>query len=132
MNPIAIQNWQEFRRDGEQFLNTALRAHEKKKKGFSPETLYNLTCMAIEKIIMAFLMKNGDLAQNHTMADLLFSLEEHLGNNSEIAEKLLWLDSFQEICDLDEYTIQTPGPEETSKILNIGSDIYSYLRPQLD
>ena len=63
---VQIENWHDYRNDGEQFLHTAVAAFEKRKKAFSTETLYNLTCIAIEKFIMAFLMKNGDLADNHT------------------------------------------------------------------
>jgi hypothetical protein len=63
MNIVQIDNWRDYRRDGEQFLHTATEAHNKKRKAFSTDTLYNVTCMAIEKLVMAFLMKNGDLAE---------------------------------------------------------------------
>ena len=131
MNIIQIDNWRDYRRDGEQFLNTATQAHIKKKKGFSTDTLYNVTCMAIEKLIMAFLMKNGDLAENHTMADLLRALQLHLGNIPEMSEKLLYLDTFQDICSLDNFTIQIPTEEDVVKMLAIGEDVRAMLHPLL-
>ncbi len=131
MNIVQIDNWRDYQRDGEQFLKTAIGAHSKSKKTFSPDTLYNLTCMAIEKLIMAFLMKNGDLAENHTMGDLLRSLQLHLGEIPELEEKLRYLDTFQEICDLDTYTIHIPTKEDIVKIIGIGEDVRLHLHPFL-
>lgn len=131
MNTIQITDWHIFLRDGEQFLNTARAAHDKNKKGFSPEVIYNLVCMGIEKLIMAFLMQRGDLAENHTMGDLLRALEKHLGSNPDIHEKLLFLDSFQEICDLDTYVTRKPTDDDLKKMLTSGGDLHSYLSPFL-
>jgi HEPN domain-containing protein len=131
MNIVQIENWQEYRRDGEQFLHTALMARKKNKKHFTPEILYNLTGMAIEKLIMAYLMKNGDLADNHTMGDLLTALERHAGSQPELAEKLHYLDSFQEICDLEAYSVKIPTQEDTEVILAIGQKISDFLAPHL-
>ena len=131
MNIIQIDNWRDYRSDGEKFLHTAIEAHNKKKKAFSTDTLYNVTCMAIEKLIMAFLMKNGDLAENHTMADLLRALQFHLGDIPALAEKLLYLDTFQEICSLDNFTINIPTEDEVVKMLAIGEDVRAVLHPYL-
>jgi hypothetical protein len=87
--------------------------------------------MAIEKLIMAFLMKNGDLADNHTMADLLRALQLHLGDIPELEEKLMYLDTFQEICSLENFTIQIPTQEDVVKMLAIGEDVRAILHPYL-
>ena len=131
MKLVQIDNWRDYRRDGEQFLKTAQGAYRKKKKAFSADTLYNLTCMAIEKLIMAFLMKNGDLAENHTMADLLRALQLHLGEIPEIAEKLLYLNDFTEICDLEQFTIRIPTEADVIRFLTIGEEVRAVLYPYL-
>ena len=131
MNFIQIDNWRDYLRDGEKFLQTATEAHKKKRKAFSTDTLYNVTCMAIEKLIMAFLMKNGDLAENHTMADLLRALQLHLGDIPDLAQKLLYLDTFQEICSLENFTIHIPSEEDVVKMLAIGEDVRAVLHPYL-
>jgi hypothetical protein len=87
--------------------------------------------MAIEKLIMAFLMKNGDLAENHTMADLLRALQLHLGDIPDLAEKLMYLDTFQEICSLDNFTIHIPTEEDVVKMLAIGEEVQAVLHPHL-
>ena len=128
---IGISNWQEFQRDGEQFLHTALMAKQKDKKHFTPEILYNLTGMAIEKFIMAYLMKNGDLAENHTMEDLLTALERHVGSQHHLTEKFRFLDSFQEICDMDSIKLRKPDEKDIQEILNTGQEIRDLLTPLL-
>lgn len=131
MHIAGIENWMEYRRDGEQFLRTAVMAQKKKKDHFTPEILYNLTAMAIEKLIMAYLMKNGDLADNHTMADLITALEKHAGKQPRLEQKLLYLDSFQEICELDSFSISKPTKEDTEVILSIGEEVRDFLTPLL-
>jgi len=131
MNIVQIDNWQDYFRDGEQFLKTANGAFSKHSKGFSYDTLYNVTCMGIEKLVMAFLMKNGDLAENHTMGDLLYALQRHLGDIPGTAEQLQYLDTFQEICDLETFKIQIPTEEDVVKFLEIGEAIQTLLHPYL-
>lgn len=131
MKLVQIDNWRDYRRDGNQFLKTALGAYSKKKKAFSADTLYNLICMAIEKLIMAFLMKNGDLAENHTMADLLRALQLHLGDMPALAENLLYLNDFQEICDLEQFTIRIPAEADVIRFLAIGEEVRAVLYPHL-
>lgn len=132
MQFIQIDNWQEYQRDGLQFLKTAQAAYEKKKQAFSFDTLYNLTCMGIEKLVMAFLMKRGDLAENHTMGDLYRALSGHLELTPELVEKLLWLDGFQEICDLESYTVRIPTEKDIVTILATGRELQLLLTPYLE
>ena len=113
------------------FLKLQMEPFKKKAKASQTDTLYNVTCMAIEKLVMAFLMKNGDLAENHTMGDLLYALQRHLGSIPDIAEKLTFLDKFQEICSLENYVIQIPTEEEVGKFLAIAKDIQDLLHPYL-
>jgi len=128
-NIIPIDNWQEYLRDGEQFLRTAQRAHELGKKAFSPETLYNLTAMAIEKYIMAFLMQRGDLAENHTMTDLADALERHTDALSELTSRLRFLDSFQDICDAYQSHYASIDNEQIGQIIEIGLEVQRTLQP---
>lgn len=131
MNIVQIDNWRDYLRDGEQFLSTANGAYNKEKKTFSPESIYNITCMAIEKLIMAFLMKNGDLAENHTMGDLKYALSRHLGDIGVLGNDLEFLDTFQEICDLETYTIRIPSEDDIVRFLAIGKNIQNLLNPFL-
>ncbi|MDH3348757.1 MAG: hypothetical protein OEM02_11760 [Desulfobulbaceae bacterium] len=121
-----IEDWRIFIKDGEQYLNTALAADKKKSTVFTPEILYNITAMAIEKYLMGFLMYNNDLADNHTMADLLDSIKRHVTPSPSMIEDLLYIDSFQDICDTFNATYKIPRPEEMQRILSIGQKVRDF------
>lgn len=122
----SIRGWQDFLEEGQGFLTTAVRAHAKRSKVFSPDILYNLVAMAIEKFAMAALMRNGVLPYNHTMADLVESLEETFpGQIESIKTGLLALDSHQEICDPDDFTISPPSMEEIPDMLKLADDFHN-------
>ena len=116
----AIQGWEEFLRDGEGYLKTATVAHAERKSAFTPEILYNIIAMAIEKFVMAALMRHGTMPYNHTMTDLVEAMEETFpGAIVDIKEGLLQLDAFQQICDLDGFSITPPGMEEIPAMLDL-------------
>lgn len=113
-----IQGWREFLRDGEGFLKTATAAHAKRRQVFTAEILYNLIAIAVEKFVMASLMRHGAMPYNHTMKDLVEAMEETFpGAIADIGEELLRLDAFQQICDLDGFSITPPGMEEIPAML---------------
>jgi len=115
-----VEGWEEFLHEGEAYLKTADGAHTKERKVFTPEILYNIIAMAIEKFVMAALMKHGALPYNHTMGDLVEAMEETFpGALGEIKEKILALDRYQEICDVDAFIIRPPKVEEIDGMLEI-------------
>ena len=120
----SITGWQEFLKEGNQFLATAENAFAKGRQAFTAEVLYNLVAMAIEKHIMALLMKSGNLPYNHTMHDLVDAMEEFLpGCLKDFGEELKGLDSFQEICDTESFTIISPTKDEVRRMLEMAGEV---------
>jgi len=109
----AIEDWQEYKVEGRQFLQLAETAFRKKKKTFTTEILYNLIAMAIEKLVMSALMEIGRLPYNHTMHDLVDALERWMPETIKgMEEPIRQLDSYQDICDPYAYSIKIPTVEE--------------------
>lgn len=129
---VQIEDWREYISDGGKFLHTAVNAAQKRPEVFTPEILYNLTAMAIEKFCMGYLMYHGDLADNHTMADLAEAVERHAGPQPELTKKLLFLDSFQEICDLSTYKRRPPNKAEIAQILSIGREVNDFVSSKIE
>ena len=118
MQPIS--GWEDFLQEGEAYLQTARGAYSHGRKAFTPEILYNIIAMAIEKFVMAVLMKHGALPYNHTMADLVFAMDDLFpGYISAIREELLNLDHYQEICAVDSFSIIAPTPDEIPAMLSL-------------
>jgi hypothetical protein len=124
---LQIDDWRQYIKEGGQYLHTACEAAERRGEVFTPEILYNLTAMAIEKFIMGYLMSRGDLADNHTMRDLVEALERNAGPQPELGAKLRYLDAFQEICDLETYSRKPALPEDIPEILAIGQLVREFV-----
>jgi len=91
------EKWAEFMTEGDAYLKTA-RGGQKRPGVFTPEILYNLLAMAIEKHIMAALIFKGTLADNHTFTDMIYSARELCPLDDALIKKLIQLESYQEIC----------------------------------
>jgi len=115
---VPVREWEEFLQHGKDYLRTGTAAYAQHRKAFTPEVLYNLTAMAIEKFVMAAVFRQGDLPYNHTMSDLVEAMDRALpGRIDEIRQDLLNLDRYQEICDLDAFSIQPPNMDEIPAML---------------
>ncbi|NOX26086.1 MAG: hypothetical protein GXP59_08255 [Deltaproteobacteria bacterium] len=128
---VQIKDWRKYLDDGGKFLNTAVNGSRKRPEVFTPEIIYNLTAMAIEKFCMGYLMYHGDLADNHTMGDLIEAVERHTGPQPELSKKFLFLDSFQEICSLDAYKRRSPTASEMGAILIIGLEVKKFVAAEI-
>ncbi|MBU0480315.1 MAG: hypothetical protein KKG47_04360 [Proteobacteria bacterium] len=119
-----IGGWQEYLRQGKQFLAAAVNGFARRRQVFTAEILYNLVAMAIEKLIMALLMESGNLPYNHTMHDLVEAMEEFLpGDLGPLGDELKALDAFQEICDPYNFTITPPTMDEVARMLELAGKI---------
>jgi len=121
-----IKGWQEFLQEGNQFLATANNAYAQRKEAFTTAILYNLVAMAIEKLIMALLMKNGKLPYNHTMHDLVEAIDEFLpGELAGLGNELKAWDGFQDICDIESYSITPPTMGQIGGMLKLALEVQS-------
>ena len=120
----AIKGWEEYLHEGDQYLTTARNAFAGQRHAFTAEILYNVIAMAIEKLVMGALMEQGKLPYNHTMRDLAEAMEEHFpGRLGGIRDRLISLDAYQEICDLDTYHRQPPTMEEIPAMLGLAIEL---------
>ena len=121
-----IQGWPDFFEEGKAFLKTASSAHAGKKSAFSPEILYNIIAMAIEKFVMASLMRHGAMPCNHTMTDLVEAMEETFpGDLADIRHGLLQLDKYQDICHPEGFSIRPPKMTEIPAMLVLAGKMQS-------
>ena len=127
LKPVQpIQGWQEFLEDGSGFLATAMSAYKNGKKAYTAGILYNLVAMAIEKFVMAALMKRGTMPYNHTMKDFVEAMEETYPDAiTDIRTELLQLDTYQDICDLEGFSIAPPEMEEIPAMIVLAGKMQS-------
>jgi hypothetical protein len=121
------KSYKEFLKDGDGFLNRA-RKSILKQDIFTPEIIYNIAGMAIEKYIMAYLMYNGTLPDNHTFRDLLDGISRVKTPPENIVEILNFMDGFQDICSIEKYKILIPTKEDVKKIIDAGNQIEVFVK----
>jgi hypothetical protein len=117
------EKWAEFMMDGDAYLKTA-RGGQKRPGVFTPEILYNLLAMAIEKHIMAALVFKGTLADNHTFCDLIRSARLVCPIDEVVAAKLTELESYQEICPVfDGYSRKQFPAGKIAEMVHVAQEV---------
>ena len=127
-----ISGWQDFLNDGKSFYKTAEAALRKNKKVFTPEILYNIIAMAIEKFVMAALMKHGAMPYNHTMRDLVEAMDTTFPNAlDDLRDGLLKMDEYQDICDLDGFRITPPEMDQIPEMVQMATTLKGLVSNEL-
>lgn len=124
---VRITDWHKYLGEGEKYLALAQGGAAKRREVFTPDIIYNVTAMAIEKYLMGFLMYHSTLAENHTMLDLLDAVERVAGPQPQFAEDFRYLDSFQDICSLEHYRRSEPTWEDIPRILACGVQVSDFV-----
>lgn len=129
---LATENetWKQFLNEGKQFFKTASNGVGKPEK-FTPDILYNIVSMSIEKYIMAFLMKSKNLPFNHTLQDLLDGIKKVTNVDRDLEERLIHLNSFQEICSVDQYSRKSPSNEDIEYMVTTAKIVANFIEKKL-
>ena len=109
----AITKWTDFYIDGERYLNVIQGGVNKPEK-FTPDIIYNLACMTIEKFFMAYFILIEFLPYNHTLIDLVDSIKEKEYIPEYLEKRLLKMNEYQEICSIETYMRTIPQKEDVS------------------
>lgn len=110
------KDWEEFYADALGFHKT-VRGSLKRPEVFTPELVQNIAAMGIEKYFMAVFAHRGLLPRNHTMRDFVEEGKMFLEFPPGLEEALLYFDSLQSICSIDDYTIVKPSPEDVPRFV---------------
>jgi hypothetical protein len=110
------KDWEQFYADAQGFHKT-VRGGLKRPEVFTPEIVQNIAAMGIEKYFMAVFTHRGLLPQNHTMRDFVEEVKAFLDLPAGLEESLLYFDSLQSICSIDDYKIIKPSPEDLPRFV---------------
>ncbi len=102
-------------KEADQYFKTAVGGL-KRETVFTPEILYNILGMAIEKYCMALLYYKESMPENHTFLDLVAAMGLVVSLPEDIQEELETLQGYQEICSLSTYV---RIPPDRAAILNM-------------
>jgi hypothetical protein len=94
-------------KEADQYLKTAVGGL-KRESVFTPEILYNILGMAIEKYCMALFYYKESMPDNHTFYDLVAAMSLVASPPEDLKKELTDLQGYQEICSLSAYVRKVP------------------------
>lgn len=124
------KEWQNYINDGRKYLKTAANGLSKRKSVFTPEIIYNIVSMSIEKNIMGYLIYKNSLPDNHTLKDLADGVRRVCFIEDELYENLIKMDHFQEICNLNCCNVKTPDEKDIEEFLDTGRKVQDFIDKQ--
>jgi HEPN domain-containing protein len=126
MNKQAKTDWKSFYNEGLRFLEIVEKGSKKGDK-FTPEILYNMASMSIEKLFMAYFLKVGSMPYNHTLIDLVDSIKELEKIPESLEKNLLAMNGFQEICSIEQYNRKEPTGKDVEFFLDTARESFDYI-----
>jgi len=123
--------WTRFTDEGAQFLATAVNAVRKRRKVFTPDILYNLIAMSMEKYIMGYLLYRKNLPDNHTLGDLMDALKRVDSIEDDLCDRIVRMDRFQEICCITTYSRDIPEEKDIQEMLTLGERIRDFVNDRM-
>jgi hypothetical protein len=119
---LTLSDWEEFYRDGKSF-HKRTRISVDQPQIYTPVLIQNLAAMSIEKYFMAIFMSRGFLPRNHTMFDLLEEIKQIVPISPTLEETLLYMDSLQQICSIDNIKITLPQEDDVPRFLEAVDEV---------
>jgi hypothetical protein len=113
--------------EADQYLKTAVGGL-KREAVFTPEILYNILGMAIEKYCMALLYYKESMPDNHTFLDLMAAMSKVVFLPEDLKEELKTLQGYQEICSLTTYVRTAPDRTAILKMIETTRTLESFVK----
>ncbi len=127
---METQEWKRFVDDGDKYLSAAINS-SKRRKVFTPELIYNIVAIAIEKHLMGYLLYHRKMPENHTLRDLTRAVREISPFSGYLEQKISYMDSFQEICCLSTYNRRVPDESDVSVFFEVGREVQAFVEKAL-
>ncbi|MDF1552379.1 MAG: hypothetical protein P1P84_04920 [Deferrisomatales bacterium] len=108
--------------EGRQFFRVAQRADPSRDKR-TPESLYNVLGLSVEKCLMVALDVHGRLPDDHSFTDLFEATSRVVEWDPGLCRNLVALESFQEICCLETYQRKPVGWDTIGALLPLAEQV---------
>lgn len=113
----SISGYREFYLDGKSYFASA-RGKSAKKSVFTIELRFDLLGMAIEKLLMSILLKNGTLPDIHILGEMGKTVHAFSPLPEWVLQNLEAMDKHMHICSLNDYRRTEPTAAEFDSYLN--------------
>ena len=117
-------SWTDFYNQGVQYMVTAEKSVRHPDK-FTPLIIYNLTAIAIEKLIMGVCTLHGTLPFCHTLSGMAGFVKDIIGLDEGLMSDMNLMDRMQQICSKDELFCEDPDVSDVPFFIDVMRRIFN-------
>lgn len=123
----SISDWQDHVQAGMQYLKTASNGLNRRAV-FNNELIFQLTAMAIEKIIVGICQYHGQMPTDHTLSGLVEALAPVCPLNDDLAGMIRRVEQVDDMCSLRPEHRIPPGDVEIEIALLTGRELTCFAK----
>lgn len=132
--PKANREWMPHVHAGLRYLQTAWNGRQRPAV-FSNELRFQLSAMALEKLLVGIWTYHGYLPADHTLTGLSLGATELCSLDPLLAQRIGAIDRFDNMCVLAPVRRDPPSDQTLNEILNTGRELTEFVVcqiPELD
>ena len=130
MDQENVLNWQEHISAGRKYLKTACNGLARPSV-FNNELIYQLTAMAVERLLVGVFQYHRKMPADHTLEGLVDELVLLCPLDSELADGIKGLGRFDDMCPLIPVNRMVPDDMEIKAILALGRQVVAFAEQQV-
>jgi hypothetical protein len=124
-------DWQEHIITGRRYLKTASNGRARPAV-FTNELIYQLTAMAIEKLLVGIWQYHKQMPFDHTLDGLVDGLTPICPLEKGLADSIKEIGRFDDMCPLVPVHRVVPNDTEIKDMLNVGQNVSDFVRQQVE
>jgi len=125
MNHVSALDWEEHITAGCKYLKTAGNGLARPLV-FNNELIYQLTAMAVEKLLVGIFQYHHKMPADHTLDGLVDELTLFCPLDKDLADSIKGLGRFDDMCPLVPVNRSIPNDMEIKTILAVGQKVASF------
>jgi len=125
MNPSTDLDWQAHIIAGRQYLTAAGKGLARPAV-FNNELIYQLTAMAVEKLLVGVFQYHRRMPSDHTLDGLVDELAQFCPLDKALADRIKALGRFDDMCPLVPVNRRIPTDREIRSILEVGRQVAAF------
>jgi len=130
MDHISTLDWQAHISDGRKYLKTAGNGLGRPSV-FNNELIYQLTAMAVEKLLVGVFQYHHKLPADHTLDGLVDELALFCPLDKALADGIKALGRYDDMCPLIPVNHIVPDDMQIRAILAVGSQVAAFAAQQV-
>jgi len=122
----SISGWQDFIQAGREYLKTASNGVSRPAV-FNNELIFQITAMAIEKLIVGLVHYHHQMPVDNTLSGLVESLSAVCPLDPEMADRIRQIENIDDMCALTVAHREPPGDDAIREILAVGNEVAEFV-----